>query len=851
MPAMASFHSNPEVADVDVEEQRSILHHALSSDFQFVRVLAHGSQGSVFAVRCTLGGLPPNKLYALKLFYHYKRSWSSAAFRSTGGRSPIPAIDDISRPTYIREHEWVKRSRVLRHKNVVGILTWFEDIIEDELWEQLPEHVKGAIDKSASARSGRRAQFVLFDLHEQTVADYVKSRGDRPVPYAQAKKWSMQLVDAVCFLKDKGIVHCDLKLEHLLLNSNGDIVLAGIGREKYLDLENDLQYFSYGLDNTQHAAPEVHRQSYCRGWSVGGGCSWTEYDRQTGWTVGVLIYEFVMKAHPLPDYPGAYRNGHEVMYNMEHVDIKPLPSEYVTEFNTLVMTLLEPDPDKRPILTDTRLCLEALHTGSADHLLQEVPRAHQEHEQLKESTSKLREEKCVLENRLHGYDSDERELKERLRVLEEAIAKLEEQSANLNVLLWKHERTPLVTVVQEIAERRSKLRERLTALNTEDTQDVASTWLLCSDVETLLKVMETAMARVNELHVLRERLPIPSFHDYARGLNSCSSRGVSRPIPAWWKTRQNRQTAASHDVTIDKDKLEAIRIAFAELQTVRKECVKQQDEVHQLRKENAMLSVRCKRTETACQTLRAKIGRAEERVSADERHVAKLHARLAEYDERPLHVLSRDAAVMRSDLSQLWSTPGETNVQAHHELEDVYRLYDLCKSLGLDFDLSYQGRHEWSKHVDRLDSLVKTSRQQLEIWNSEMVQILEVLTEMSTSVAESASRSQPKPTGPSTASPAAATEAPAAPATAAASTTAVAAETAAATLAPATAAAATARATAASAAPPTAPAAPVAAVVPGTVTAPAKERLAALLRSMDGDTSQTTPAAASDWCVYL
>ncbi|XP_065182230.1 uncharacterized protein LOC135812940 [Sycon ciliatum] len=530
MPAMASFHSNPEVADVDVEEQRSILHHALSSDFQFVRVLAHGSQGSVFAVRCTLDGLPPNKLYALKLFYHYKRSWSSA-FRSTGGRSPIPAIDDISRPTRLREHEWVKRSRVLRHKNIVGILTWFEDSIEDELWEQLPDHAKGAVDKSASARGGRRGQFVLFDLHEQTVADYVKSRVDRPVPYAQAKKWSMQLLDAVCFLKDNGIVHCDLKLEHLLLNSNGDIVLAGFGREEYLYLEDERQFSTYGLDNTQHAAPEVHSQSYCRGWSVGGGCSWTEYaiDRQTGWTVGVLIYEFVMKAHPLPDYPGAYRNGGAVMYNMKHVDIKPLPSEYVTEFNTLVMTLLEPDPGKRPILTDTRLCLEALHTGSADHLLQEVARVHQEHEQLKESTSKLREEKCVLENRLHGYESDKRELEERIRVLEEEIAKLEEQSANLNVLLWKHERTPLVTVVQEIAERRSKLRERLTALNTEDTQDVAPTRLLCSDVEKLLKVMETAMARVNELHVLRERLPLPLAHGSLR--DSCTSSSLGKEMP--------------------------------------------------------------------------------------------------------------------------------------------------------------------------------------------------------------------------------------------------------------------------------------------------------------------------------
>eukprot|EP00117_Sycon_ciliatum_P024187 scpid106863/ scgid20357/ len=97
---MASLHS--QVADV--EEQPSILHHALSSDFQFVRVLAHGSQGSVFAVRCTLGGLPPNKLYALKLFYHDKLSWRSE-FRSTGGRSRIPVGVAQARPTHLREHE--------------------------------------------------------------------------------------------------------------------------------------------------------------------------------------------------------------------------------------------------------------------------------------------------------------------------------------------------------------------------------------------------------------------------------------------------------------------------------------------------------------------------------------------------------------------------------------------------------------------------------------------------------------------------------------------------------------------------------------------------------------------------
>ncbi|XP_065183027.1 uncharacterized protein LOC135813925 isoform X2 [Sycon ciliatum] len=765
---MASLHSSFEAVGSDVEEQPSILHRARSSDFQFVGLVASGSQSSVFAVRCTLEGLPPNKLYALKMFYHEigTTSWSDAAAATSYARSPSPktAIDDTmtSQSNCTGDQKWLKRSRVLRHKNIVGILTWFEDTIEDDLWKKLTEDVKGTIEQSVFTRGGRRAQFVLFDLHVPLVVCRSGLSGDRPLPgdrpppYAQAKKFAMQLLDALCFLRDHGIVHCDLKLEHLLmksdgnLQSNGDIVLAGIGHEEYLYLKEGSQYIPCERNNDQHVAPEVHNQ-HTRPRSP-----WTEYaiDRQTSWAVGVLIYEFVMKTHPLPNYPIVYRiyrtrdgggGDLEVVYDMEDVNIQPLPSEYLPEFNTLVMALLEPDPDKRPVLTDAQLYLEALHTSSADHLLQEVVKAQQVHEKLKENTSRLREENCVLEKRLQGHTSDMKQLQQHHAVLAESITELEGQHENLNVLMLKYETKPLAAVLKEISERRSDLRKRLIAINKEDTQDAAPTQLLCLDVEKLLKVMETAMARVSELQVLLERLPKQWFQTTGLGL-APSSRGISQPIPPCWKSRGTMQTAAGDDVTIDKEKLKAIGIAFAELQTVQRKCAKLQENSHELRTNNSSLSEECEGTEAACQTLRDTIDSQKQRAVLVEGSLATLHARIAEYDGKPRDVLSRDAEAMHSDLRRQWSTGDETNVQAEHELEEVYRLYELWQKVCTGWTWSHLDYTKWLKRVDRLNSLVKTSRQQLEKWKPEMVRILEVLTEMSAAVDESACQSLPKST---------------------------------------------------------------------------------------------------------
>eukprot|EP00117_Sycon_ciliatum_P005854 scpid56118/ scgid9633/ Serine/threonine-protein kinase Nek1; NimA-related protein kinase 1 len=498
--------------DRDVYEELMILHQAVCSDFQPVRVVRHGSQGSILAVRCTLDDLPPNKLYALKVFYHDKPNCSqqkaesrrtqgeasssspvatsdlaaASALPATGAApsAPCDATEDFQAFRTARQNEWRTLSSALRHRNIIRIWTCFEDNITDELWAQLPEQAKSAIESSASARGGRLAQFVLFDHHEQSVADYLKNRANRssPPPYTQAKKWAMQLLDVACFLKQKHVVHCDLKLEHLLLTSNHDIVVTGFSRAKHLRVHHLQAYLrggdAYPADNKQHIAPEVINQFARVAADDGKQPPMIDFGGQTCWAVGVLIYEFLMQAHPLPDYPDAYivADSNQVAYSMERVGVKPLPAEYLAEFNSLVMALLDPDPHVRPDVADAKRRLYAVHDGSVHYQLSKCEAQLQEQRlksaELQKQVEQLRVEKVDLVQRRIGIVKERKALQAQVTTQQQAIADLEDRYAKLNALVIEYEDKPLKIRLKDAEDRHEDLQKRWIALNKEKEETV-------------------------------------------------------------------------------------------------------------------------------------------------------------------------------------------------------------------------------------------------------------------------------------------------------------------------------------------------------------------------------------------
>lgn len=506
------------IEDRYVFQEVMILHPAKCADFELVRPVAHGTQGSVFAVRCTLDGLPPNKLYALKIFYHDKPACPSTTESTQGeseasAASQLPCGQEFEAFRTARQNEWRTLSKSLRHPNIIRIWTCFEDNVTDQLWKELPEHACDAIEASSSSRGGRLAQFVVFDHHEQSVADYIKNCAsiNKQLPYAQAKKWALQLLDVACFLREKLVVHSDLKLEHLLLTSNHDIVVTGFSRAKHFKEHYFLPYRTgmTGLhDNSPHQAPEVHNQINKLLANESHMPPVIDYGGQTCWAIGVLIYESLMHCHPLPEYPEKYVNPEtrQIEYKVEEV-AKPLPSSYSEEFNSLVMELLHADPLKRLDVAEAKKRLHAIYDGSVHYLLTKCQEALEEEKkksaQLAATCDKLSKEKSELVRNRIKIVTERKELVAERDQLKKEVAEREEEAKELRASLAEHEDNPLAARLKECYTREEELKQRWMELNREREEAIDSLDMRAREVSQLKLEVETFRVEKSEI---QERL---------------------------------------------------------------------------------------------------------------------------------------------------------------------------------------------------------------------------------------------------------------------------------------------------------------------------------------------------------
>ena len=121
----------------------------------------------------------------------------------------------------------------------------------------------------------------------------------------ETKFFAAQLIIGVGNLHDKGIVHRDLKLENIMINSNGYIKIIDFGLARLL-ANDELAQTHCGT--AEYFAPEVLKQ-----------CG---YDRMVDyWAIGILIYEMMIGITPFFS-----RNKHELMQNIQRKQLK-FPSQ--------------------------------------------------------------------------------------------------------------------------------------------------------------------------------------------------------------------------------------------------------------------------------------------------------------------------------------------------------------------------------------------------------------------------------------------------------------------------------------------------------------------------------------------
>lgn len=100
---------------------------------------------------------------------------------------------------------------------------------------------------------------------------------------SRARFYASQIILAIGFLHEHGIIYRDLKPENLLLDMNGDICLCDFGLAKEIYQSNDVTHTFCG--SLEYMAPEV-----LKGEGYGRAVDW--------WSLGTIIYELLTGLPP-------------------------------------------------------------------------------------------------------------------------------------------------------------------------------------------------------------------------------------------------------------------------------------------------------------------------------------------------------------------------------------------------------------------------------------------------------------------------------------------------------------------------------------------------------------------------
>ncbi|XP_075940852.1 uncharacterized protein LOC142942433 [Anarhichas minor] len=145
--------------------------------------------------------------------------------------------------------------------------------------------------------------------------------------------YTRQILSAVEHLHKHGIVHRDLKIENFLLDEHNNIKIVDFGLSNTLKAESlFLELLNTQCGSPAYAAPELlaHRK----------------YGPKVDvWSVGVSMFAMLTGTLPFTVEPFNIKQLHQKMVNGE---ISSIPSDISKGAVSFVLSLLEPDPAKRP-----------------------------------------------------------------------------------------------------------------------------------------------------------------------------------------------------------------------------------------------------------------------------------------------------------------------------------------------------------------------------------------------------------------------------------------------------------------------------------------------------------------------
>eukprot|EP00092_Neocalanus_flemingeri_P007691 GFUD01008305.1.p1 GENE.GFUD01008305.1~~GFUD01008305.1.p1 ORF type:complete len:665 (-),score=170.01 GFUD01008305.1:136-2130(-) len=145
-------------------------------------------------------------------------------------------------------------------------------------------------------------------------------------PEERARFYTAELVLGLQFLHSKGIIYRDLKLENVMLTSEGHVKLADFGMIKE-NIRNGAEASTF-CGTPSYIAPEM-----LNGRPYGGSVDW--------WSLGILLYQMMAGRSPFDD------EDEEKLYKLIQYKQVPIPSSFSREAQDIIRGLLQKNPKNR------------------------------------------------------------------------------------------------------------------------------------------------------------------------------------------------------------------------------------------------------------------------------------------------------------------------------------------------------------------------------------------------------------------------------------------------------------------------------------------------------------------------
>ena len=222
-------------------------------------------------------------------------------------------IDKISIPLAVKMHfnygqSTITHKKLSKEAEILKEIPWHPNIIylvHDFVSRPTQEMVSSCIDdkrvhdvmiKEYNANSKeieyRTSRFLIFKAYPSNLQKWIIEKRNY-CKMIDIIRICYEISCGVLHLWNHGVVHRDLKLNNILIDDDGHILIIDFGMAIKLNL-NGKAHVDFPGGNYAHLAPEVLNSDFP---------GEIDYSKQPSFALGVLFYEIIMGHHPFKNYP--------------------------------------------------------------------------------------------------------------------------------------------------------------------------------------------------------------------------------------------------------------------------------------------------------------------------------------------------------------------------------------------------------------------------------------------------------------------------------------------------------------------------------------------------------------------